>query len=363
MSLLLFSFLTGLGWASLLIPPLIRIGHRKNLCAPPTARGSHRQNTPALGGVALYFSLILSALLWMPGNGLSRLRYMLAGLTLLFLMGAGDDVRPMRAGTKLVVQCLVAAGLLWASDIGLRHGHGLLGWGDLPAGWLHFYSLLGLVLCFNAMNLIDGIDGLAAGIGIIIHGMWGVWFGLAGDWPLAVLALAIAGGLMAFLYFNASPARIFLGDSGSLLLGGSCGLLLFEFLRVNSSLSPDSFIRMEAAPAVAAGMLFYPWFDTLRVFFTRLCRGISPFRPDRRHIHHMLIDLGLTHMEATALLVALHTGIILLVFGLQAWVEMHLLLAMLAGAALAGTYTLHLAVARRKARLRSASFSGKRLQA
>ncbi len=339
------SFLTGLGLAHLLLPALIRIGHSKGLCDAPNPRSSHRRHTPTLGGVAFYFSLLLTALLWMPAFAFGRFKYGLAGLSLLFLLGLRDDIRPLPAGFKLIVQTGVAALLVGAA--GLEPGLQAAVLPGLPGTGVHLLSVFLLVLGMNAFNLIDGIDGLAAGIGLLVSGVLGSWFCLAGAWQLGVPAFGLFGALLAFLRYNARPARIFMGDSGSLLVGAACGMLGLEFLRLNATLPPGDFPRVASAGLAAAGVFLYPLFDTFRVVCTRIYRGQSPFKADRRHIHHMLIDYGFSHFEAASLLVLLNLLSTLLVLFKPAWIPWPLLLAVLLLAALGLTYGLHLQLTRR----------------
>lgn len=348
MYFVLFSLMTSLGLACILLPAIVQLAHRFGLCAEPTLRCSHQQRTPCLGGIALFFSLLISLLLWSPGASLERLQVPLAGLALLFLVGVRDDLRPMAAGPKLLFQALVVFGLLTphAGELPLDCGLPILR--GLPAVPAWLLSGSWILLCVNAFNLTDGIDGLAAGIGILVAVALGSWFGLAGAWHWAMLAFSALGSLLGFLYFNISPARVFMGDSGSLLLGGVCGLLAVEFVALNAGLEPEHPARLEASPVVAAGILIYPLFDTFRVFFTRLYRGTSPFRPDRRHIHHMLTDFGLSHLRATACLVALNGVSIFFVFAMHDRLSPYLLLSIPLLLALTFTYALHFARRRRR---------------
>ncbi len=350
MQSVLFSLMTSLGLACTLLPGIVHMAHRFGLCAGPTPRCSHRQRTPCLGGIALFFGLLVSLLLWSPAASLEQFRNPLAGFALLFLVGVRDDLRPMAAGLKLLFQVLVVFGLVAPGPGALFAGGSPSILHGLPPGAAWLLSGLWILVCVNAFNLTDGIDGLAAGIGILVLVVLGSWFGLTGAWHWAVLAFSALGSLLGFLCFNLSPARIFMGDSGALLLGAVCGFLMVEFLALNAGLGPEHVARLEGAPAVAAAILIYPLFDTFRVFFTRLYRGISPFKPDRRHIHHMLIDFGLSHLRATACLVALNAASILFVFALHDRLQPYLLLSIPWLVALVLTAALHTALRRRRMR-------------
>ena len=172
------------------------------------------------------------------------------------------------------------------------------------------------MVIINAFNLIDGINGLSGSISTLIALVLGTWFFLIGHVELAVVAFALAGSTIAFLKYNFTPARIFMGDTGSLLVGLICAILTIQFIEIHKTLQ-GSVYAIQAVPAVAIGILILPLFDTLRVFITRILKGKSPLTADRNHIHHLLIDCGLSHMQATGVLVVTNIFFIYIVFSLQ----------------------------------------------
>jgi len=182
-------------------------------------------------------------------------------------------------------------------------------------------------LIINAFNLIDGINGLAASIGVLTAAAFGVWFYESGRGDFAVLSAALSGALVAFLYYNLTPARIFMGDTGSLLIGLTLSILSISFIESNRVWQADWSIQ--SVPAVAVGVLIIPLFDTLRVFTLRLLRGKSPFSPDKTHIHHLLLETGLSHTQSTFLLVLVNLVFIGIAYGLQGIGTLYLLLILL----------------------------------
>jgi UDP-N-acetylmuramyl pentapeptide phosphotransferase/UDP-N-acetylglucosamine-1-phosphate transferase len=184
------------------------------------------------------------------------------------------------------------------------------------------------MVIINAFNLIDGINGLSGSISTLIALVFGTWFLLVDHLEMAVVAMALAGSVIAFLKYNITPAKIFMGDTGSLLVGLICAILALQFIELHNVLE-DSPYAVKAVPAVAIGILILPLFDTLRVFLTRILRGKSPMTADRNHIHHLLIDCGLSHMQATLLLVVVNMVFILLVFRFQYLGTFNLLLLIL----------------------------------
>ena len=179
------------------------------------------------------------------------------------------------------------------------------------------------MVIINAFNLIDGINGLSGSIGTLISVTFGTWFILIDRLELAIIAFTLAGSTIAFLKYNVTPAKIFMGDTGSLLLGIVCSILAIKFLEWNKSimaLAEYSHLKqfaVKSVPAVAIGIMILPLFDTLRVFIMRAMRGRSPMSPDRNHIHHLLIDFGFTHMKATGILVLVNTIFIIMALNLQ----------------------------------------------
>jgi UDP-N-acetylmuramyl pentapeptide phosphotransferase/UDP-N-acetylglucosamine-1-phosphate transferase len=167
-------------------------------------------------------------------------------------------------------------------------------------------SVVIIIAIINSFNLIDGINGLAGAIGLLACVSWGAWFLAIHSPALAVVAFSLAGAITAFLKYNFTPAKIFMGDTGSLLIGTVCAILSINFIEMNHLASIKPAYTFNAAPAIAVGILILPLYDTLRVFVQRILHGRSPFSPDKTHIHHLLLDLGINHMKATAMLLSVN---------------------------------------------------------
>ena len=345
------SFLTAFALTYLAIPSIIGIARSKRLYDTPNERSSHTVSTPSLGGIGIFAGSIFAIVLWTPFEDFGNLQYILCAFIILFLIGAKDDIAPMSAGKKFFAQVLAASILIFKSDIQLLSFYGLFGIYDQLPDWLYvMVSLLTILLIINAFNLIDGIDGLAGSIGALIITTLGCWFYLVGRYELATVAFACTGAIVAFLKYNFTPARIFMGDTGSLLIGLVSAILLLKFIDLNHRLLVDHPLKFKAAPVVAMGVAILPLFDTLRVFVTRILRGHSPFHPDRRHIHHLLIDYGFSHVQASGLLFFVNIVFISLVISLHDLMEIHALLAIVLSLAVIMTYILHLSVVRKKTR-------------
>ncbi|MDX2068239.1 MAG: MraY family glycosyltransferase [Haliscomenobacter sp.] len=335
MELILQCFATAFTLTYFAIPSIIKIALDKNLMDNPGERSSHDVSTPSLGGIAIFAGVIFAIVMWAPTVVFSKVQYLLGAFIIIFLIGAKDDIAPVSPSKKLLAQVGAATIIVLNSGVELHSFYGLLGIHNSlhPLVYL-FVSIFTILVLINAFNLIDGINGLAAGIGALICTVLGCWFYFTGQIEFTVVAFATVGGILAFLRYNISPAQIFMGDTGSLLIGMICAILIVKFIDSNYNLSVDNPYRFQGGPAVAIGIMIIPVFDTLRVFITRIMRGISPFKPDRRHIHHLLVDVGFNHMEATAILVFVNSCFILFVFSFHALLNMHwiiLIMGLVAG--------------------------------
>ncbi len=320
---IILAFITAFTLTYFAIPSIIKVAKIKNLCDEPGERRSHTVSTPSLGGVGIFAGVIFSIILWTPFNVFGDLQYILCAFIIIFLVGARDDIVPVSPTYKLIAQLFATCILVFKSNVVITSMYGLFGIGDLNMYVSYALSIFTILVIINAFNLIDGINGLSGSIGTLISVTFGTWFIMIDRLELAIIAFTLAGSTIAFLKYNVTPAKIFMGDTGSLLLGVVCSILAIKFLEWNriimsvaefSHLKP---IAVKSVPAVAIGIMILPLFDTLRVFTMRALRGRSPMSPDRNHIHHLLIDFGFTHMKATGILVLVNTVFIVMALNLQ----------------------------------------------
>ncbi len=348
MYVLILSFLTAFTLTYFAIPSIISLARKKRLFDEPNERSSHKVSTPSLGGIGIFAGAIFSIVLWTPFQTFGHLQYILCAFILIFLIGAKDDLMPMSPYKKLVGQILAATILVFKSDIALKGFYGFMGINnEFGIGFSIIISIFTIMVIINAFNLIDGINGLAGSIGALIAATLGTWFFMVDRIEFAIVAFATVGAIVAFLKYNYTPAKIFMGDTGSLLIGLVSSILIIKFIDFNHQLEAGAPYKFEAIPAVAIGIMILPLFDTIRVFVTRALRGGSPFRPDRRHIHHLLIDAGFSHMQATAILVFVNVCFIIYVFSFHQNMELHILLFSILCIATLLTYYLHLQVTRK----------------
>jgi len=284
----------------------------KNLTDEPgDLRKLHSRHIPTLGGVIIFAGTLFSVTLWMPilatyspaaaQIASSEVYFLIAALLIMFFIGIKDDIVGTSAIYKLLANIMVGMVLVLMADIRILGFHGLFGIHKIPYWASVFLSVLTFVVTINAFNFIDGLDGLAGGIGFIISAAFGIWFILSGNMALAGLAFALSGALLGFLIYNFSPAKIFMGDSGSLFIGLILCTLGIMLIKAHASELP-AFMVTVSRPLLVMGLFAYPLMDLIRVTVIRVFRGVSPFTADRNHIHHVLIDLNLGHRKSSIFL-------------------------------------------------------------
>ena len=312
------------------IPPIIRVSKEKHLFDELNNRKVHKTRIPTLGGVAIFIGLAISLLLTINGFDFMNMKYLLAGVIMVFFIGLKDDIMVISARKKLLVQ--IAAALIVAVLGGYRFTnlHGMFGLYELDYFWSVLISVFAIVSITNSYNLIDGIDGLASGVAIVATLTFGTWFLVAGHPEYAVLSYALTGSLLAFIRFNvfSKEYKLFMGDTGSLIIGLVISALVIRFNEVNILYSgPHDVI---SAPVLSLAVIIVPVIDTIRVFTVRILRGGSPFTPDKNHVHHWLLELYNNHVKVTSTIVVVN--ILLILAGLaicQIGININLKFAML----------------------------------
>ena len=281
--------------AFLAIPAIIKIAREKHLYDIPDARKLHSRHIASLGGVGIFIGFVLSLLLTTSTN--PEFQYFFAAALGIFFLGLKDDILIISASKKFIGQVIAAAILIHLGGVRIESMHGLFGITELPLAVSFLLSYISIIVITNAFNLIDGIDGLAGTLGLLTMSVFGTYFFMVDMPAYSLLAFAMAGSLLAFLIFNFNPAKIFMGDSGSLLLGLINAILVIKFIAVADN--PSVAYPLQSAVAIGFCILMVPLADTLRVFSIRIAKGRSPFSPDRNHIHHLLLDRGLNHKSIT----------------------------------------------------------------
>ncbi|WP_231402875.1 MraY family glycosyltransferase [Hymenobacter guriensis] len=301
------SFLWAFLVALFAVPSIIYIAHLKNMLDTPNVRTVHESLTPRLGGVAVFAGFMSALTIF--ANLEHGVQQLLAGCIILFFVGLKDDLVSISVSKKFVGQLLATGVVMIMADIRLTSFQGILGIHELPIGISYAFTFFVIVGITNAINLIDGLDGLAGSIVLIIVSTFGYYFyryGGATYGNYAFVSICVIGGMLGFLRYNFHRATIFMGDTGSLVCGFIVSFLTIQFIEMRQPF-PTS------APSVAVGVLFVPLFDTIRVFIVRMMAGRSPFSPDKNHIHHRILAMGFQQISTVMLLALLNLVVILFV--------------------------------------------------
>ena len=310
------SFALAFGITFFAIPIIIEVARRKKLFDEPDERKVHKMVIPTLGGLGIFGGFILATLIGSP-VGSTELQYFVAAAIVIFFLGIKDDILVLSAAKKFIGQLVAAGIVIKFGGVQISNMHGFLGIDSISNFTSIVFTLFTIIVIINSFNLIDGVDGLAGSLGLLTALVFGTYFFYTGQLLYAVMAFSLAGSLVGFLIYNLSPAKIFMGDTGSLLIGLINAILVIKF--INMAGSPAVTFPLEATPAIGFAILIVPLFDTLRVFALRIVTRRSPFSPDRNHVHHFLLEMGFSHSKITMLCVGSNIGLILLAFFLRSW--------------------------------------------
>jgi UDP-N-acetylmuramyl pentapeptide phosphotransferase/UDP-N-acetylglucosamine-1-phosphate transferase len=278
------------------IPVIIEVAKDKKLFDEPGERKIHKAVIPTLGGLGIFAGFIIATLMGAPPSD-AVLQYFIAAMMVIFFLGIKDDILILSATKKFIGQLVAAGIIIKFGGIQITNMYGFLGMHELPHTVSVLLTLFTIVVITNSFNLIDGVDGLAGCLGLLTSVIFGYYFYKTGLVLYSLMAFSLSGTLVAFLIYNFSPAKIFMGDTGSLLIGLLNSIFVIKFISIADN--PSFGFPLESAPAIGFAILIVPLFDTLRVVGIRIINRRSPFSPDRNHIHHFLLDLGLSHKMIT----------------------------------------------------------------
>jgi len=297
------------------IPVIIFVANSKKLYDVPDARKIHDVPIPSLGGLGIFAGFVMASLTIINFQDGVDFQYYFAAFFVIFFLGLKDDILDITPIKKFIGQVGAAFLIIYKGNIQIQSMHGFMGIDQLPPLFSLIFTYLTVIVIINSFNLIDGVDGLAGSLALMAVTIFGVYFFMVGMMPYSILAFATAGSLIAFLIFNFQPAKVFMGDTGSLLLGLINAILVIKFINVANM--PSVPVPVLSAPAVGFAILMIPLLDTLRVFGIRIGHRRSPFSPDRNHIHHLLLDRGLSHRTITVALVGVNLLFIVVVYLLR----------------------------------------------
>lgn len=283
---------------------ILKIAKDKGLVDNPDARKLQKQPVPVMGGIAVFMGvaagIIMASALTGPMLGVERTDYLIPVLMAMVVMlytGAMDDIVGLSPNSRLVIEILAVLGLIYGSGSCVDSLHGVFGvyeyswWVGVP---LTVFAGVGII---NAVNMVDGVNGLSSGLCMAVASLFGIAFVKSGDWSNAVLAFIMAASLLPFYFHNVfgNSSRMFIGDAGTMAMGILMTWFMMSVLRSDSPVVYYSEATGVGLVAMTVAFLCVPVADTLRVMTMRVVHGRSPFSPDKTHLHHVFISVGVSH--------------------------------------------------------------------
>ena len=304
-----YSFISALLICYIAIPKLIYFAQKLRLLDNGGDRASHQGSTPFFGGIAIFTGVVSSLLFW---SDIENIQYILVSILIVFIVGLIDDLRQITAFKKLICQIIATLILIFLGDLQIDSMHGVLGVYDLPIWASLPFTIFVVIVIINGFNLIDGIDGLAGGIGLISSLSFGAIALMMEQIDIALIAFTLSGALVGFLKYNTFPARIFMGDTGSLVVGMILSVLALNCIKFG--LVTETHSLPHIGPLLAISLLAIPLFDSLRVFVVRAINRKGTLTAARDHVHHALIDLGAGHKYTSLILYIVSVIIIIFTY-------------------------------------------------
>jgi UDP-N-acetylmuramyl pentapeptide phosphotransferase/UDP-N-acetylglucosamine-1-phosphate transferase len=306
---IILSFVIGF----IMMPFILKVAKAKGLVALPNGRTSHQGEIPNVGGLNIFSSWFITfMLLFIPS---AKDQYLFAGIYVMMFVGLVDDILHISPKKKLLGEIVSGIFIIILGQVHFTHLHGFIGITIISEFISYPLSFFVFLLIVNSINLIDGVDGLASGLGMIASIFFGTYFYLVGQEELSVMAFSLLGSLLIFFFYNVYGGRkrkIFMGDCGALVLGYLFFFFTVRFCELNAHNQVPKPYHFLSAPVVAMCVLAIPLFDTLRVIITRIKKRGSPFHPDKNHIHHVMLKLGLKHRQIAMILMIVNSGFIAL---------------------------------------------------
>jgi UDP-N-acetylmuramyl pentapeptide phosphotransferase/UDP-N-acetylglucosamine-1-phosphate transferase len=294
----LFAFILSI----ITIPFVIKWVNNKGFLAEPNERTSHLIPKPSMGGIGIFVG-ITSCIPFLNFN--IEIFILWVSILLMFIGGFWDDLKDLKSSSKFLMQ-IICAVALFCAGFSIDNLHGIFGIFELNPFLSFIISILLIVGVTNSFNLIDGIDGLAGGISFISAFFFGLIFIMNNQINYSIIAFSVCGSLIGFLRYNFYPAKIFMGDTGSLFLGLLMSVFMIKTFQTNGT--------SEVSISGSIVLIFLPVFDTVRLFAYRIFKGNSPFLADKNHLHHLVLRLFPKHSHATLLILLIHSGLLGFIF-------------------------------------------------
>ena len=304
------------GWIH---PRLVKIALLKNIVDNPDARKLQRTPVPVLGGVAVFFGVVIAIGCMSSVVDCSGLPVVIMAMMAMLYTGTMDDILSLSPGLRFVIEIVVVLLLIFVGGYCIDDFHGLWNIGRFSYWCAVPLTVVAAVGIINAINLVDGVNGLSSGYCIMACLIFGTLFFLAGEAPMTILAAVSVGALIPFFLHNVfgKTSKMFIGDGGTLVMGVVMSVFVIEILQNGSRAAAYVDPNVGLVPFTLV-VLSVPVFDTLRVMSTRILKGTSPFRPDKTHLHHMFIDLGCSHVATTLAILGVNMFVVLCWWALEA---------------------------------------------
>ncbi|WP_418672835.1 glycosyltransferase family 4 protein [Alistipes putredinis] len=311
-----FTALLLVGWIH---PRLVKIALLKNIVDNPDARKLQRTPVPVLGGVAVFFGVVIASGCMSSVVDCSGLPVVIMAMMAMLYTGTMDDILSLSPGLRFVIEIVVVLLLIFVGGYCIDDFHGLWNIGRFSYWYAVPLTVVAAVGIINAINLVDGVNGLSSGYCIMACLIFGTLFFLAGEAPMTILAAVSVGALIPFFLHNVfgKTSKMFIGDGGTLVMGVVMSVFVIAILQNGSRVAAYVNPNVGLVPFTLA-VLSVPVFDTLRVMSTRILKGTSPFRPDKTHLHHMFIDLGCSHVATTLAILGVNMFVVLCWWALEA---------------------------------------------
>lgn len=315
-------------------PKILKIAILKNLVDNPDERKLQRRPIPVMGGIAVFFGIVAGLCSSQITFFSPAVFVLIAAMTIMLYVGTIDDILDLSPYTRFLIEIAVVAFIMLVNNNGINCFWGLWGLDVIPmwiAAPLTIFAAVGII---NAINLIDGVNGLSSGFCFMASVMFAIMFYISGNTTMMILATSAAGAIIPFFLHNVFGynTRMFIGDGGTLVIGTMMSMFVINILKDTSLSAPFAQEGMGLIPFTLS-VLAVPVFDTLRVMSARIIRGNSPFNPDKTHLHHLFIELGFSHIGTTVSILSLNFFVIVAWFvaykmGASVDVQLYIVLAL-----------------------------------
>lgn len=296
-------------------PKVLKISIMKNLVDNPDARKLQRNPVPVMGGIAVFFGIVIGICSSQMMFNSPNVFMLVAAMLIMLYTGTIDDIIGLSPTIRFIIEILVVLWMMYINKSSIDCFWGLWGVDTIPQ-WISYpLTIFASVGIINAINLIDGVNGLSSGFCFMASVMFAIIFYTTGNTVMAIIATSAAGAIIPFFFHNVFGyhTRMFIGDGGTLVIGMMMSMFTISILGQNSVCADYAESGLSLV-AMTLAILAIPVFDTLRVMTSRIIRGTSPFHPDKTHLHHLFIELGFSHAGTTISILTINFLVVVLWF-------------------------------------------------